>query len=146
MQRSLTAYTGELGAALSSRWKELKLCWTSRHRRGKERFLHGGRRLAWYWWSAAQGGLVLCTHMACCPSVFPGLLLPHFSGWTDHLDKSRSGDWLDWQEKNRVHVLGWASLRHVKTRGQDCAGSQGDSSACGSWQRRPWHARIQAVL
>lgn len=29
--------------------------------------------------------------------------------------------------------------RSIKTRSQDCAGSLGNSSACWSWHRGPWH-------
>lgn len=41
------------------------------------------------------------------------------STWPDHRDRNGLGDWVAWQEKNRVHLLGWASFRSVKTRGWD---------------------------
>lgn len=44
-----------------------------------------------------------------------------------------------------MDLLRWVPLRSVKTRGCDCAGSQGNSSACCSWQRGPWHACIHLV-
>lgn len=53
--------------------------------------------------------------MACYgPDVsFLGCFCLLCSTWPDHRDKSRPGDWLAWQEKNRVHLLGWASFRSV---------------------------------
>lgn len=67
----------------------------------------------------------LCTFVACCLSglSFPICFCLICSGWLDHLDKNRFGDWLDWQEENRVDLLGWATLGNVKTRGWDYAGS-----------------------
>lgn len=41
------------------------------------------------------------------------------STWPGHSDKSGLGDWVAWQEKNRVHLLGWTSFRSVKTRDWD---------------------------
>jgi hypothetical protein len=49
------------------------------------------------------------------------------------------GDWLGQHEKSRMGLLGYVPLRSIETRSQDCAGSQGNSSACSSWQRGPWH-------
>lgn len=76
--------------------------------RGRRGFLHGGRRLHGAGVSCPGRPLALCADgpLLIC-SVFLRLLLPRFSRWPDHLNKSRSGDWLDWQEKNRVHLLGW---------------------------------------
>lgn len=72
-------------------------------------------------WSVAREGQFLCMCMACWPAdvSFLGCFCLLCSPWPDHRGKSRLGDWLAWQEKNRAHLLGWASLRSVKPRGRE---------------------------
>lgn len=97
-----------------------------------------------------EGGFFSVTWVAHCRS---GVSLPS-SLWLagfqlpDHLDEGwQFGAWLGWQGKSKMDLLGRVPCscpapsppRSIKTRSQDGAGSQGNSSACWSWQRGPWH-------